>query len=116
MEINMKDLGLSVIVLIVVFSLLSFLFPVNSIETCTGNCLGGGITNCSCTVSQPEPFPYFFILRIMLPILLGSSYYVFRNNMNIQGFLTLLIILFMALVVTYLLFYTIFPGPIQLSS
>jgi cytochrome bd-type quinol oxidase subunit 2 len=112
MKINWKDAGVGGIIVIVIFSFLSISWPVVSVETCTGDCSEAGITNCSCTVSQMEPFPYYFILRLLLPLLSGLLFYIFRNKSTLPVMLAILAVFIMILIATYFIFYTIFPSSI----
>jgi hypothetical protein len=101
-----KKLLFSALIVFVFFSMFSSIFPVKELRECNQPCYtGDGITNCSCMVAQVEPFPAFYLLRIIAPILVGLLYYQRGKKMNPIALVVPGILMIVALFISYLIFY-----------
>lgn len=105
-----KDFLISALLGFMIFSLLSIIFPVKDIQECSGNCTQrGGITDCACLIAQIEPFPAFYLLRIIAPIFGGLLYYWRGKKVNAAVFVITVILMLIALFISYLVFYGFIP-------
>ncbi|MBD3210098.1 hypothetical protein GF318_01835 [Candidatus Micrarchaeota archaeon] len=87
MKIVWLHVGISSLLMVFVFVLFAFIFPVLRIEECNSDCIRENYPEgCECTLQgYDEPFEHYTPLRL-LAALLGGSYYYFKNRPELKEF------------------------------
>jgi hypothetical protein len=112
MKIIWKDIAVSSLIVLILYIALALIFPQKLIVQCSGDCspeqmdilsAASNITNCSCWVTAPQPFPYYSLVRMAFIVLAGTSYYYIKNKPRSTDLLVVVLILTAVYSVYYIL-------------
>jgi len=103
-EIIWKDLLLSSLVVFVLFSAFSIVFPVKVVYQCPEGIESKQNSLNECLVSSLPPFPFYYLVLEMGSVIFGSYFYMQGKQLSIGIAIIVVVAMVLSMFISYVLF------------